>query len=291
MNLASKLADAPHHRNPEPARWPTVAAVRRRWWAAAAASLGVLVVFCAAWVPAAARADGDPASDVLVSESLFLPADAGLSTARQAQLEAALGDSQRAGYPLRVALIASPADLGSVGELWRRPQSYAEFLGDELSLVYRGTLLVAMPNGYGLYRSAGATGNGSSGSTGAGSSGPGRGSIGAGSSGPGSGSIGAGSSGPSEAERAALNDLRAPGSDAGLGAGALRAIRRLAAAAGHPLTLGRAVSVPAAATTGGSAMLPWAVFAAGAALVALAWSASLRAQPLRWRERGKGAGA
>ena len=35
-------------------------------------------------------------------------------------------------------------------ELWRQPQNYARFLGQELSLVYRGTLLVVMPNGFGL---------------------------------------------------------------------------------------------------------------------------------------------
>jgi hypothetical protein len=235
--------------------------------AAAAVSLSVFVALGGTLVPACARADGDPASDVLVGESLFLPADAGLSTAQQAQLQAALDASARAGYPLRVALIASAADLGSVSELWNRPQSYAEFLGDELSLVYRGTLLVAMPNGYGLYRSAGSPGTSPSGSAGAGPGGLG------------------------ETERAALDGLRAPSSDGGLGAGALSAIQRLAAATGHPLTLGRTVSVPAAAGpgAGGSAVLPWVVFAAGAVLVALAWSASLRAQPLR-RPTRRGAG-
>jgi hypothetical protein len=50
-----------------------------------------------------------------------------------------------------VALIASPSDLGSVTALWRRPQSYADCLGQELSLVYGGPVLVVMPDGYGLY--------------------------------------------------------------------------------------------------------------------------------------------
>ena len=57
-------------------------------------------------------------------------------------------------------MIASATDLGSVTELWRQPQSYARFLGQELSLVYRGPLLVVMPNGVGLYgfgRSLGAS--------------------------------------------------------------------------------------------------------------------------------------
>jgi hypothetical protein len=55
-------------------------------------------------------------------------------------------------------MIASPADLGSVTELWRQPESYARFLGQELSLVYRGRLLVVMPAGYGLYRVTGRLG-------------------------------------------------------------------------------------------------------------------------------------
>ena len=54
------------------------------------------------------------------------------------------------GYQLRVAIIASRSDLGSVTELWRQPQTYARFLGQELSLLYRGPLLVIVPSGFGL---------------------------------------------------------------------------------------------------------------------------------------------
>jgi hypothetical protein len=102
-----------------------------------------------------ARADGDPASDVLVSQRLFLPQAAAVSPTQQAQLTALLAAAGRDGYPVRVALIAGPGDLGSVTALWRQPQNYARFLGQELSLNYMGTLLVVMPNGYGLYRTRG----------------------------------------------------------------------------------------------------------------------------------------
>jgi hypothetical protein len=108
-------------------------------------------------VPAAALADGDPASDVLASQNVFLASDANASLAQQAQLEAVVQAAAKSGYPVRVALIASPTDLGSVNELWRRPQSYAQFLGEELSLIYRGTVLVVMPNGLGVYRAAAAS--------------------------------------------------------------------------------------------------------------------------------------
>jgi hypothetical protein len=104
----------------------------------------------------AARADGDPASDVLATQSLFLPQDANVSASEQVELGDLLSSAARSGYPIRVALIGSATDLGSVTELWRQPQSYADFLGQELSLVYRGPLLVVMPNGFGLYHAAGA---------------------------------------------------------------------------------------------------------------------------------------
>ncbi len=56
----------------------------------------------------------------------------------------------RAGFPVRVAIIASRSDLGAVTELWREPRAYARFLGIELSLAYKGRLLVVMPNGFGI---------------------------------------------------------------------------------------------------------------------------------------------
>lgn len=102
-----------------------------------------------------AAADGDPASDVLVTQTLFLPSDAGVPASQQAQLTTLLAAARRAGMKLRVAVIASPTDLGSVGLLWRQPQLYARFLGKELTLLYRGTLLIVMPNGFGLSLSGG----------------------------------------------------------------------------------------------------------------------------------------
>jgi hypothetical protein len=56
-----------------------------------------------------------------------------------------------AGYRLKVAVIASPSDLGSVPSLYGRPQYYARFLGIELGLIYKGSLLIAMPAGFGFY--------------------------------------------------------------------------------------------------------------------------------------------
>ena len=121
---------------------------RRAW--ARAALVAALFALAWAWHPALARADGDPASDVLATQALFLPQDAGATPAQRAQLTGLLQTAARRGYPIRVALVASRADLGSVTALWRQPETYARFLGQELAFVHKGPLLVVMPNGYGL---------------------------------------------------------------------------------------------------------------------------------------------
>jgi cytochrome oxidase Cu insertion factor (SCO1/SenC/PrrC family) len=99
-----------------------------------------------------APADGDPASDYLVANPVFLAAQSGSPSAAQRRLLATVAAANRAGFTIRVATIPQPYDLGSVTALWRRPQLYARFLGLELASAYRGRLLVAMPNGIGLSR-------------------------------------------------------------------------------------------------------------------------------------------
>lgn len=107
-------------------------------------------LLAAGTVAPAARADGDPASDVLLSQTLYLPPDAGLSATQQTALSALLAAAKRGGLPVRVAVIPNSYDLGSVLALWQKPDTYARFLGIELSLVYKQALLVVMPNGVGL---------------------------------------------------------------------------------------------------------------------------------------------
>ena len=113
----------------------------------------VLAVFavCAAGVLApAARADGDPGSDVLVYQNLFVAADANISIPQQVQLGNLLTSADQAGFPIRVAVISQSADLGAITALWRKPAAYASFLGTELSLAYAQRLLIVMPNGFGF---------------------------------------------------------------------------------------------------------------------------------------------
>jgi hypothetical protein len=92
-----------------------------------AALFAALLALVWAWHPAPARADGDPASDVLATQALFLPQDAGATPAQRAQLSALLATAARRGYPIAVALVAARGDLGSVTALWRQPETYARF--------------------------------------------------------------------------------------------------------------------------------------------------------------------
>ena len=124
----------------------------------------------------------------------------------------------RAGYPIRVALIASPTDLGSVTALWRAPQSYAKFLGQELGLVDHGPVLVVMPNALGLHQL----------------------------------------NRPDAVQRAALAHLPTPRPGTGLGLTALDAVQRLAAASGHPVPIPSAATPTSPSATNATAWIVFA---------------------------------
>jgi hypothetical protein len=109
----------------------------------------LIVVTVSLCAPSAALANGDPASDYLLAQSVFLPFTTKIDRNQVQRLDALLRESQKADYRIRVALILSPSDLGTAFSLFGKPQKYAAFLGLELSFVYRDRLLVVMPNGYG----------------------------------------------------------------------------------------------------------------------------------------------
>jgi hypothetical protein len=114
-------------------------------------TFAALVVAGCLAVPAA-HADGDPASDYLLTENSFIPFDAKVSKEQAEVLNAIIVDAKKKGYTIRVAVIATKFDLGAVPSLWRKPKTYARFLGQELFFVYKGRLLIVMPNGYGVSR-------------------------------------------------------------------------------------------------------------------------------------------
>ena len=117
-----------------------------------------LLASAAALAAPEAFADGDPASDVLLTQSVFIPYGAPVSADVVTQLEAVVARARAAGYPIKVAIVRVPYDLGAVTSLYGKPQVYARFLGRELVFLYRGRLLVVMPQGYGYYDGRGRRG-------------------------------------------------------------------------------------------------------------------------------------
>lgn len=101
-------------------------------------------------LPSRGRANGDPASDVLITTDVYLP-----YPAPRTEVASELGRVVAAVYArhhrIKVAVIASPTDLGSVPTLFNKPMIYARFLGTELDSIFVGPLLIVMPAGFGIY--------------------------------------------------------------------------------------------------------------------------------------------
>jgi hypothetical protein len=117
---------------------------------AVAAVLGAAAL--AGGLAAVARADGDPASDYLITQPVFFPYDGKFSPELEGRLLALAREAKAQGFPIKVALIPDSYDLGSVTVLWRRPKLYARFLGEEDASFFKQRLLIVMPNGFGFYR-------------------------------------------------------------------------------------------------------------------------------------------
>lgn len=176
---------------------------------------------------------------MLLEQNLFQPPDAPTSASELARLNGLLDDAARSGFPVRVALIGSASDLGTVSSLWGRPANYAYYVGTELSLAYHGLVLVVMPDGFGLYP-AGAL---------------------------------------ADREAHVLEAIGAPGSGPRLVSAAVTAVARMASADGHPLSVASTSSRVPAGSPGGGDPSAWIVFALGVAAIASAWAASFRARP------------
>jgi hypothetical protein len=108
------------------------------------------VAALAALPASVSRADGDPASDTLLEQSVFFPSSAP-SQSVQLALQQVVGRVYARGNRIKVALIYDQTDLGSLPSLFGHPTDYAHFLGIELGLWYVGPLLVVMPSGFGIY--------------------------------------------------------------------------------------------------------------------------------------------
>jgi hypothetical protein len=111
-------------------------------------ALGLLLALALA---PCALADGDPASDVLVPPDIRVYMTNGATDGQLEKTVQSTADQvSDAGLPIKVAIIGNKTDLGAVPQLWAKPQVYARFLGAELRFVYKDTLLIVMPQGFGI---------------------------------------------------------------------------------------------------------------------------------------------
>lgn len=124
--------------------------MRRRWGGLLAGLLCLLAL------APPALADGDPASDVLLSQDSFLPYAPPVQPKLKKALESVLKQAEKAGYPMKVALILSESDLGSYSQLLNQAQKYTDLLSGELGALNPNGdaskalhLLVVMPGGFG----------------------------------------------------------------------------------------------------------------------------------------------
>jgi len=101
-------------------------------------------------LPAAARADGDPASDVLYFTDVFTSFQE-TNKPLIAKLQQATDVARAQGRPIKVAAVWDAYDLGAVPQLLNKPVTYARFLASELSGILTGPLVIAMPSGFGVY--------------------------------------------------------------------------------------------------------------------------------------------
>jgi hypothetical protein len=123
---------------------PTLLAVRAR--------LPALVVALAALaaLPVGGLADGDPASDVLISSSLYTPVAQKISPPVLQQLQSTMTQADAGGFKVRVALILDRTDLGAVPQLFGHPAKYVKLLASELFYAWKGTVIAVQPSGIGV---------------------------------------------------------------------------------------------------------------------------------------------
>jgi hypothetical protein len=100
--------------------------------------------------PGAARADGDPASDVLPEQPVFFGSALDLKSKQAAQLDALARQAKQQGFEVNVAVISRLEDMGSATQYWGDMDNYGAFLAGEIGCCVKGRLLIVMPDGIGV---------------------------------------------------------------------------------------------------------------------------------------------
>jgi hypothetical protein len=181
-------------------------------------------------IPAAtAIGDADPPSDLLLVADAYYPYTPAVPKALQAKLGSVLRAARKRRHVYKIALIGERGDLGAVPVLFGKTQRYATFLFNEIKTYLapqKPTLIVVTKQGLAL-RGRDATSAGT----------------------------------------AALAKVTPPSAmtPAQLVATAIAAVKRVAAANGHPIN--SKVAAAATVSTGHKASRLWLIVAAGLALV------------------------
>jgi hypothetical protein len=114
--------------------------------------LAVYAVFALglASIAPTARADGDPASDVLLVKPLYTPVAQKISPPVLKQLQRTIRSADASGFKVRVALILDRSDLGAVPQLFGHPTEYVQLLASELVYGWTGAVIAVQPSGIGV---------------------------------------------------------------------------------------------------------------------------------------------
>ena len=122
---------------------------RQRWKYRPQVRFFAVLLIALVFLPIA-RADGDPASDILYFTDIFTPYEL-TSKPLITKLQRATDVARARGRPIKVAVVWTQTDMGAVRDLFNKPVTYAKFLAAELRGVLTGPLLIVMPAGFGLY--------------------------------------------------------------------------------------------------------------------------------------------
>ena len=88
---------------------------------------------------------------MLLGQNVFYPDQSpSVSASLMRTLNGATAAAAKAHFPIKVAIISGPLDLGVVPSLYGQPQNYAHFLDQEISFEGPARLLVVMKDGYGV---------------------------------------------------------------------------------------------------------------------------------------------
>jgi hypothetical protein len=112
--------------------------------------LVLIAALAVALAPSAARADGDPASDVLITNTLYTPVAQKISPPVLRRLQGTIEQANAGGFKVRVALILDRSDLGAVPQLFGHPVKYVKLLSAELFYAWKGAIIAVQPSGIGV---------------------------------------------------------------------------------------------------------------------------------------------